>query len=236
MWRMTWASLVRLHAPAPPPNRCAFPVPRRAKIFESANNFTMTVGKRYGGRQSNPEAERAGDAGAIGALGEDGRVKPKECSDGHARNDDRGPCLPNSGAGQSRRTHALRRRRGCPRHAEGHDSAQSSSPCAPPSSLPDCPAGITLITAWSLPNCATCVPGWRPCGSTLEVASYQPLRYAVHGACLSESMRAMIAIVPSRDPSIPRPLSYRAQLSGSRQPAHHTGERRWTSNGSRGTA
>src|SRR2546426_7217259 len=70
-----------------------------------------------------------------------------------------------------------------------------SKPCAPPSSLPDCPAGITLITAWSLPNCATCVPGWRPCGSTLEVASYQPLRYAVHGACLSESMRAMIAIV-----------------------------------------
>ena len=59
---------------------------------------------------------------------------------------------------------------------------------APPSSLPDCPAGITLITAWALPNCATCVPGWRPCGSTLEVASYQPLRYAVHGAYLSERM------------------------------------------------
>ncbi len=52
-------------------------VGRRAKIFESANNFTMTVGKRYGGRQSNPEAERAGDAGAIGALGEDWQGQTK---------------------------------------------------------------------------------------------------------------------------------------------------------------
>src|SRR5215470_1750698 len=42
-----------------------------------------------------------------------------------------------------------------------------SKPCEPPSSLPDCPAGITLITAWSLLNCAKCVPGSRPCGSNL---------------------------------------------------------------------
>ena len=105
-----------------------------------------------------------------------------------------------------------------------------------PSSVPDCPAGITVMTAWSLPNCATCVPGWRPCGSTREVASSQPLRDAVHGACLADSMRAMIAIVPSRDPPIPRPRSYRAPSSGARQPAPHTGERRWTSHGSCGTA
>src|SRR5262245_30762399 len=39
-----------------------------------------------------------------------GGVKPKEWSDGHACNDDRGPCRPNAGAGQSRRTHARRRR------------------------------------------------------------------------------------------------------------------------------
>jgi predicted peptidase len=52
-----------------------------------------------------------------------------------------------------------------------------------PSRLPDCPAGITLTTTWSLPNCAPrSVPGWRPCGSTHEDASSHPGRWAAHGA------------------------------------------------------
>ena len=65
----------------------------------------------------------------------------------------------------------------------------------PPLSLPDCPAGITLSTTWSLPHCAPrCVPGSRPCGSTREVASSHPHRWAAHGAWRAERRRAVIAI------------------------------------------
>src|SRR5262249_37315750 len=61
-----------------------------------------------------------------------------------------------------------------------------------------CPAGITLTTTWSLPNCAQrYVPGWRPCGSTHEDASSHPGRWAAHGTWLAEPRRAMIAIVPA---------------------------------------
>src|SRR5262249_49106863 len=43
----------------------------------STKNVTMTAGKRYWGRQANPEAERAGDAGASGARCEAWRGQTK---------------------------------------------------------------------------------------------------------------------------------------------------------------
>src|SRR5262245_20082191 len=58
------------------------------------------------------------------------------------------------------------------------------------------PSGAHFDDRLVIANGATYVPGWRPCGCTLAVASYEPFRYAVHGIYLSERMPAMIVIVP----------------------------------------
>ena len=78
------------------------------------------------------------------------------------------------------------------------------------SSLPACPAGITLSTAWLLPNCAPrCVPGPRPCGSTREVCPPLTFRYVWyqtpgHARVLHLPPMRPGALGAQRDTSLPR--------------------------------